>query len=194
MPTARLYLDYIDPGSWLMDRRVEAASRVTGTPVERLPWEARRPPEPLIAPDDPAWRRYWAEMSAQADAPEWVPPALVPWTRKAHELALEAREVGAFQGVHQGLFRAFLEDGLDVGRVDVLVEVARRVGLDATRVRVALDVDRQARELDRIRAEGAALGVGGVPTLELDGRRLEGVHEQEVIQAFLAGPEAGREE
>jgi predicted DsbA family dithiol-disulfide isomerase len=186
----RFYFDYVDPGSYLMDLRVERAAAQAGSPVEREPFELRPPPGELVDPDDPAWLAYWEDMAAALRI-EGIPvrrPDLVPWTRKAHELVLHAREKGDGSGVHRALFRRFLEESADIGRVDVLLEVATRAGLDVTETKAVLDVDRHAERVERGRREALARGVRGVPTLALGERILEGVHDHDVIRAFLREP------
>lgn len=187
MLEARLYVDYIDPGSYLMDGRLRRAAQTVGVTHRTAPWEVRRPPEPLLDPRDPAWVSYWRDMAAQAgDLLSAEAPTLVPWTRKAHELGLFAREKGCFDTVHASLFRAFLLEGRDIGRVDVLVELGREAGLDLTEMKAALDVDRFAGVLDEVRDSGAALGIRGVPTLVYGGEILEGIHDEEALARFLA--------
>lgn len=183
----RIYLDYIDPGSFLMDRRLRALETSTAITVERLPWEVRRPPDPMLDPDDNAWVEYWTDMARQArgEGVSLVRPELVPWTRKAHELALLAGEKGCFDKVHRALMEGFQVQGRDLGRVDLLVELGHAQGLDLTEVKAVLDVDRHAETLDRIRDEARALGVRGVPTLVAGPRVMEGVHGVEALQEFL---------
>lgn len=187
MLQVRLYLDYIDPGSFLMDRRTGAVEKDLEITVERLPWEVRRPPESLLDADDPAWRRYWGDMAAQAREDGFVlsAPALVPWTRKAHELALHAREKGCFDRVHRALLDAFHLEGRDLGRVDVLVALGQAAGLEHTETKAVLDVDRYAEALAEVRSAGARSGVRGVPTLVCGDAVLEGVRSEEEIRAFL---------
>lgn len=188
MRVARLYLDYIDPGSYLVERRLAALEGDASWRLERRPWEVRRPPEPLIDPRDPAWTGYWDEMVARLGngADGWPRPSLVPWTGKAHELGLFAREKGCFDRVHPALYRAFLRDGRDIGRVDVLVELGQEAGLDLTELKAVLDVDRYSDDLAEVRARAEELGVRGVPTLVLGDRVLEGVHDREALERFLA--------
>ncbi len=191
MLRARLYFDYVDPGSWLMDRRLGAVAGEGEVRVERLPFEFRPPPDRQLDPADPAWRAYWSSMADAAlrDGLELRRPDRVPWTRKAHELALYAREQDRFDPVHDGLFRAFLVEGRDLGRVDVLVELARSAGLDHGETKAVLDVDRYADTVERLRCDALEAGIRGVPTITMEGRRLEGIHSPEAIDAFLAGHE-----
>lgn len=184
----RLYFDFVDPGSYLMDLRLDRLAAGLDRTVERVPFELRPPPEPLLDAADPGFVAYWSDMARmlEAEGVRAVRPALVPWTRKAHELVLHAAEQGADPGaVRRALFRRFHEDGLDIGRVDVLLEVAAAADLDRTATKAVLDVDRHAGAVRQARAEGEAGGVRGVPTLTMDEDRLEGIHDEEAIRAFL---------
>jgi hypothetical protein len=185
--TAILYLDYVDPLSFILEREIAALEAEGVPPLRRYPWELRPPPAKLVHVADPLWLRRWqeAEKLVTAGGPKLVRPALVPWTRKAHELALHARAKDRFQDVHAALFRAFLEEGRDIGRVDVLVTIAREVGLDPVEVKAVLDVDRHTAELDGLRGDAERLGVRGVPTLLVAGERIEGVLPSEALRALL---------
>jgi predicted DsbA family dithiol-disulfide isomerase len=185
----RFFFDYVDPGSYLMEIRVTRAAADAGVAVERVPYEVRPPPEPLLAPGDAAWTEYWNAMARELEAERLAVrrPGLVPWTRKAHELLQHAREHEREGDVHRALFRRFLVEGEDIGRVDVLLAVATAAGLDPTETKAVLDVDRHAAGVGEARALGQRMGVRGVPTLTTEGRILEGIHGEGDIGAFLSG-------
>lgn len=181
------YYDYVDPASYLVDRILaRLGDRMDGGLVPR-PFELRRPPGAMVDADSEAWRSYEEEMEAAAEAldVELDPPGLVPWSRKAHELALHARSKGVFPEVHQALFRAYFVDGRDVGRVDVLVELAVKLGLERTETKAVLDVDRYLEALETERSRAERRGVRGVPTLLAGERKLEGFHPEDEILTFL---------
>ena len=187
MLQVRLYFDYIDPGSLLVERRLGRIVRERQASLEPVPFEVRPPPEALIDVGSDAWRGYWTVMAdaAREEGLQLRAPSRVPWTRKAHELGLQAREKGRFEEIHRAVFRAVLEEGRDVGRVDVLVDLARGCGLDPGETKAALDVDRHTAELDRLRREGEADGVRGVPTVVAGGELLEGVPSAAELREFL---------
>jgi predicted DsbA family dithiol-disulfide isomerase len=92
-------------------------------------------------------------------------PAVLPRTRKAHEAARFAAEKGVEREMRGAIYRAVFADGLDVGRIDVLVQLAVSVGLDATEARVVLDVDRHT---EAVLADGELArraGIDAAPTL-----------------------------
>jgi predicted DsbA family dithiol-disulfide isomerase len=184
---ARLFYDYVDPGSFLMDLRVERVCRRLGWAFERIPFEVRPPPEAPVDPDEPAWRAYWRVTADEltAEGCRIVAPPRVPWTRKAHELGFHARECAVFEEVHRALFEAFHTAGQDIGRVDVLLGVAAAVGQEATGTRAVLGVDRHAQAVTEARERAVGEGVRGVPTLQGGRELLEGVRNDEEIRAFL---------
>lgn len=185
----RLFFDYVDPRSFVVDRRLRAVEERTGREAARHPFEVVVPPNPLRDPEDEAWRRAWEEAAdaAEEDGTRLARPRIVPWSRKAHELALHAREEGVGREVHRALFDAFHLEGLDIGRVDVLVDLAVGVGLDMTHTRAVLDVDRHLEEVRGLRKAAERLGIGGVPTLLAGGDRSEGLVDAETLADLLRG-------
>jgi predicted DsbA family dithiol-disulfide isomerase len=182
----RLYFDFVDPGSFLLLRRLDSL----GVDYALDGFEMRPPPAPPVDPSDPTWSDYWDSVAPALRELD-VEPALaarVPWTRKAHELAVHASEAGApgaGRRMVERLFRAFVEDGVDLGRIDLLVEMAEAEGLDRTEARAVLDVDRYRDTVDDRRRAAVDRGVRGVPTLLQGDRRLEGIHDVNTLRAFI---------
>ena len=184
--TVEIFYDFIDPLSWLLARELEAAIG-PAAPVRWIPLELRPPPTPLTTLTDPELAARWAEAADLRgdEHPPFAPPRLVPWTRKAHELLAHADEHGAADAVRRAVFQAYLFDGRDVGRVDVLVDIAREAGLDPSETKAVLDVDRHEAAVARLRSEALASGVSVVPTLRRGDRRLEGFHNGAAVRTFL---------
>lgn len=182
----RLYFDFVDPGSLLLLRRLDALD------VEYAleGFEMRPPADPPVDPSDPVWQGYWESVvpALRELGVEPAPPERIPRTRKAHELVAHARAGGApgcDVRLVERLFHAFLEDGVDLGRIDLLVGVAENAGLDRTEVRAVLDVDRYRDTIDDRRRVALDRGVRGVPTLMRGERRLEGLHDENTLRAFI---------
>ena len=181
----RFYFDYVDPLSFLIERRLAALEGEAGVTVERVPLELVTPPAPLLDPAADPWRERWVEARAAAPELELASPRVLPWTRKAHELAHEARAQERFEPVHRALFEAFHLQGRDLGRVDVLLEIAVRFGMDLTHTKAVLDVDRHTEAVEAARADAERLAVAGVPALLADDRRMSGLHDRGALLAFL---------
>ena len=202
------YFDYVDPACWLLDQALRALASTGLKPVRpagpklvrpvalklvRRPFELRPPPLPPIDPESEVWRSRCDGVRAGArDHGLRVPtPRWMPWSRKAHELSLHARAKGCCEAVHAALFRAFFEKKADIGRVDVLVALAEERGLDASETRAVLDVDRYAAEVGEMRDAALREGVRAPPTLEMDGRRLEGLPDRRGLLRFLRASASG---
>lgn len=92
-------------------------------------------------------------------------PRLRPDARKANELALFARGAGLEATLRQALYRAYWQDGADIGRIDVLQALAAGLGLDELDVKIALDLDRFRAEVLRDEAFATRLGIRRPPVL-----------------------------
>lgn len=123
-----------------------------------------------------------------------APPAL-PRTRKAHEAAKAAEARGAGRAMREALFRAVFAEGRDVGRIDVLVAIGALVGLDATELKVVLDIDTFGASVDGDRALARRLGIDAVPALVVgagtDARLVVGAQPYAALREMLMEPTPG---
>ena len=194
----RVAYDYVDPGSYLaarlLDRWIAGGSRELE--ISWMPLELSAPPAMPVDPRAPEWSAMTGAMRGHAAAlgVPFSPPARIPWSRKAHELALHARERGCFGSVHRALFEAHFSGSEDIGRIDALADIAAEGGLDPWEVRTVLGVDRYRPEIERLRRAARRAGIRGVPTFESGGARLEGFGAPSALRRFLeeeVGPAPG---
>ena len=185
----RFAFDYVDPGSYLAFKLLER--RVPSLPVPvRMTWIHLELRVPWSAPID-ADEVGWSEMTglirdhARIERIPFSTPTQIPRTRKAHELALHAKEKGCFEPVHLALFEAHFQDGLDIGRIDVLVGIGAESGLDRSEARTVLGVDRFSATVDSLRAEALGQGIRGVPTIIGPNGAAEGFHGPESLLDFI---------
>jgi 2-hydroxychromene-2-carboxylate isomerase len=181
-----LYFDFIDPLSRLMGGELASIPEIGPRGFAWRPLEMRPPPAPLTTLEDPSMADLWADVGAtDPQGRRYAPPLLVPWTRKAHELVLHAGASDMDREVRELVFDAYLVEGRDIGRVDVLVELARSAGLDATETKAVLDVDRYEAEVAEAQAAARKRGIDAPPALEHAGRTLRGFHNAAAIRTFL---------
>ncbi len=180
-----VFFDFVDPASYLMSR-VLAEIQSPSDPVWKG-FEVRAPPAPLIDPGGEPWHGYQSRMLQVAEALD-VPmnePTFVPWTRKAHEMGVLAVEQHCYEAVRDALFQAHFVRGLDIGRIDVLVDLGSNLGMDPGELRAVLGVDGNTSVVLSDRALGEEWGVVDVPTLVAGGRRMEGLQPTSAIEAWL---------
>ncbi len=185
----RLYFDYVDAASYLLEARVRGLIASTTIPALILePFEIRPPPSPLLDPDDPERERIRAHLVPEARelGLELKRPWIIPWTRKAHELALHGEANGCFHEIHRAIFRAYFGEERDIGRVDVLVEIARQTGLDPMETKAVLDVDRFRDQVEDKRRAALAAGVEDFPALKAGDEILGGYPDTRTLEGFLA--------
>ena len=82
----------------------------------------------------------------------------VPNTFDAHRVLRRALREGRQDEVHEQLFRAYFQEGRDIGDPRVLADVTG----------IALAGDEEAEDVRREEAEGRALGIRGVPFFVVD--------------------------
>jgi predicted DsbA family dithiol-disulfide isomerase len=184
----RLFYDYVDPASYLLEQRLRRLLEPGPVGLVLEPFELVPPPGALWNPEGEEWGARWESLESEVDDPTGgrARPWIVPWSRKAHELAIHAREKDCFPEIHEMLFRAYLSEGRDIGRVDVLVELARPAGLDPMETKAVLDVDRHSNQVAEKRKEALEAGVVGAPTILWKGRILLGYPDERALHEFLA--------
>ncbi|MDH6708697.1 protein-disulfide isomerase [Kitasatospora sp. MAA19] len=98
--------------------------------------------------------------------------------------AAEAAEEAFAQGLGWPFVEALLArvEELDARGQQVLLEVARAVGVDAEEVDTALIDGRHMLTVDADQAEGRAIGVTGTPTYVIGGTRLDGGQSQDGLR------------
>jgi predicted DsbA family dithiol-disulfide isomerase len=109
-----------------------------------------------------------------------------PNTLLAHRLILFAEDQGKADAVIHALFRALFQDGRDVGRAEVLAEIAGEAGLDPAEVTEFLQSDRFAREVQEGHARAERIGIRGVPVFIVDHEHaITGAQPPEVLAGLL---------
>ncbi len=200
-----IYSDVICPWCYVGKRRFEKALGAPGMPRQlAITW---RPFE--LNPDMPAegieravYRvtKFGPDKARQLDqqmtetgrevgiafAFDKVPRT--PNTRLAHRLIWQAERQGleAQSALVDRLFEAYFEQGLDIGRQDVLLELANSAGLDPEEARFALESDGSLTAVLGLEAAGINMGIRGVPYFVLiDKYAISGAQPPEVWQDAL---------
>ncbi len=185
-PSLIFYFDYVDPGSYLMHRQL-GQLLPDGVEPTAHPFEVRPVPQELIDATDPDWKAYEDTVKGLALKAEiqMTHPVFIPWSRKAHELHLHAAEHGLEGPIHEEIFSARFREGADIGRIDILVAAAERVGLDLSETKAVLDVDKHRNRVVDLRREADASGIQRAPTLRFGHMNLEGPASIGELRHFL---------
>ncbi len=165
-----VFSDYVCPFCYLEEPDLARVQEEYGEAVE-VDWRAyelRPEPIPTLDPDGDYLHRVWnASVYPMAKALGMTLrlPTVQPRSRKALEAAEYARVEGRFDEMHDALFRAFFENGKDIGDTNLLLEVGASAGLDCERLRAALEEGRYTEKILADEELARRLGVGSVPTM-----------------------------
>lgn len=107
-------------------------------------------------------------------------------TQRAQELAAFAEANGVGEPIHDALFKAFQVDNVNVYELDVLVEIAVSVGLDAVAARTALEAQTFAATVARDQLTAREIGVTSVPTFVAGGRGVVGAQPLDALRQLVA--------
>ena len=187
--TLRFFFDAVDPLSFATHRALGSVEEHREVRAVRIPIETYPADAPLTETQDSFWRPRWAEGERIAEEMGFslVRPDLVPRSSKAHELILHAEESDLGRPALDAIFAAYFLDGHDIGRIDVLVDIAQSVGLDLTESKAVLDVDRYGAEILGAHQQALAAGVTSAPALVTPAATLQGFHNQAAIGTLLDG-------
>ena len=106
-------------------------------------------------------------------------------SRLAQELAAWGDEAGVTDPLHDALFRAYFVKAQNVGSIDVLVDIAESVGLEATEARSVLEDRRYESTIDAHWVRARSVGVTGVPTFVADGIGVVGAQPYEALEGLM---------
>ncbi len=111
--------------------------------------------------------------------------AFMPNTRVSHTLIKLAPDHLASDLV-ESIYRAYFEEGLDIGSIDVLVSIGTSHGLDPDRLRQQLESDTMQKEIEEDLELARQLEITGVPFFVIDNQlALSGAHPVETfLKAF----------
>ena len=106
-------------------------------------------------------------------------------SRLAQELGKWAEEQGRGERFHQAVFRSYFADGKNIGDSQVLVAVARSVGLSERQAQHVIETRAFEKAVDHDWQLSYRSGITAVPTFRLNGQPLVGAQPTTVLEQFL---------
>jgi predicted DsbA family dithiol-disulfide isomerase len=123
-----------------------------------------------------SWERSLAmdaEVAATGKSPgvefNYDKVLMTPNTLPGHRLLWWAEQRNQQDPLAEALFRAYFTEGRDVGRHDVLAEIASETWLPKIEARAFLDSDAGTKEVSEEATKGLRLGLQGVPFFVVNG-------------------------
>ena len=97
-----------------------------------------------------------------------------------------ARDLGRYDSFHQNIFHAYFTEGLDIGKADVIADVAGKSGLDEKETLNVVRDDRYASRLNETRKEASLIGLTGVPLFIIENKhKIVGAQPIETFRDLL---------
>ena len=104
-----------------------------------------------------------------------------PNTLHSHRLIRFAGQCGRESETVEAIYRAYFQEGRDIGDLAVLIDIGRGLGLDGGDLGAYLASDADIVQMLNDNARAHRLGVNGVPCIIIDGvYALAGAHEPDV--------------
>lgn len=130
--------------------------------------------------------RVAAEGSGEGIAFAFERIERTPNTLAAHQLIELAQRQGRGDPTVDALFRAYFEEGRDVGEPAVLREIALASGVDCEGMEALWADSDELQRILRIESELRGLGIDAVPTFVFDRRTgVSGAHPPEALAAAI---------
>ena len=174
--------------------RIERLRKAHGLRVKwvHFPLHPDTPPQGRSLEDLFAGRGYdiekrQAEMRARMQA-EGLPYGTRTHTynsRLAQELAAWADTQPGGDAIHDAMFRAYFVDTRNIGDPEVLVEIAKSVGLPADQAREVIEKRTHQAAVDADWEKSRRYGVTGVPTVVIGNQGVVGAQPYEVLEELV---------
>jgi predicted DsbA family dithiol-disulfide isomerase len=93
-------------------------------------------------------------------------------SRLAMEASEFAREEGKYNSFSENVFHAYFTEARDIGKQDVVMELAGAAGLDVKALQEGLHQGRYAQRIRKAQEEGQRYNITGVPTFIINEKHM----------------------
>jgi predicted DsbA family dithiol-disulfide isomerase len=156
-----------------------------------MPFELRPYPNETLRPEGDYLQQAWSQsvfpLARFMDVPIMLPDVSPqPHTHLAFEGFQYAKEHGKGNDYNHRVLRAFFQEGLDIGSIDVLTKLADEVELNRKEFEEALRT-RKYREAHRqaLRHAHDEARIEGVPAFFIGKQRLTGLQSKETLETMI---------
>ncbi|PHR91672.1 MAG: disulfide bond formation protein DsbA [Robiginitomaculum sp.] len=183
----KFYFNFRSPYCYLVSKRVFGLDERFHINWQWRPlggWDGRSKPDRVVK-KLPLARQDLARWCARYGIPMNPPPKTTDPTR-AGAASLYAQAQGKLKPYLVETMHAEWGEGLDIGQLDVLSEIATRIGLDAHALCAAADDPANLAQLDTYAQEAETDGVIGVPSFVIDDQIFWGNDRLDFVEEHLA--------
>lgn len=181
----KVYLDYICPVCFLTTFSFNAAIKNKDIKVNYIPFEI-----PDIDINNDLFRKsFWNDVLENI-AKNFGHEAKIPDIPKLQsKLACEAfyfaNDNGKGKEFNSKVYETFFEKGKDIGKIDVLSEVASEIGLDSDDIKLALETRRYKEQHKQAIEKGKKDNINAVPTIIIGHTKIIGYRKKEFFDNII---------
>ena len=197
MTKVKIYSDYVCPFCYLGEQILEEVRNENPElelEVEWKPFELRPFPTPTLRPEEEYLPKVWRtsvypmaeKLGVNIKLPTISPQ---PHTDLAFEGFQFAKEQGKGDAYTIRLFEAFFKENKDIGKTEVLSQLAQEVGLDQEAFKEALESRRYKEQHEEAFQESLKSGIQAVPTFQIGDKLYQGVIPKEELRELLKNEE-----
>jgi predicted DsbA family dithiol-disulfide isomerase len=145
---------------------------------------------PTLEPQGDYLSRVWQEhvypLAEKMGFTMNLPP-VQPRTRLAHAAVKWAADYGRFNDYNSALFKAFFQDGLDIGKLEILQQIAEKLDMDTDGFATESQVDAYVCKVLRDEETAQEANVRAVPAYVANGKVLAaGVQTLAQLQQLIS--------
>lgn len=151
------------------------------------PAEGIQPDKAREAGDAAARKATWNRITAMADAVgfEIKPPKVLTNSRAALAATEFARESGRDAALEDRIYKAYFNEGVNIGDAETVARLAVDAGLDAGAIADAIKAPKYEMRLKNNALAANNRGVSGVPTFFIGEYPLVGAQSLDAMRAIL---------
>lgn len=105
------------------------------------------------------------------------------------KLSLKAGEFSKtknkFDEYHEAVFKAYFQEAKDIGDIKVIIEIAKKIGLDIEELENYLKSNEADKILERHKEEAIKDGINGVPTFIIGDKKIVGAQPYNIIKKVV---------
>ena len=113
------------------------------------------------------------------------PPRYTPNSLYSLQATEYAQQQGKFLEYHHAAYRAYWDEGADLGDPSVLADIGANVGLNGDELRQSLESGENAQKVIDQYHEALGYGIRGIPTFVFDNLLFTGAQPYEVFQRVM---------
>ena len=114
------------------------------------------------------------------------PPKVTPNTMYILEATEYAQQQGKFMEFHHAAYKAYWEDGLDLGDLAVIEGLAQQNSLNSTELLEGLESGQYTPAVMEQYQQALGHGIRGIPTFVLGNLLFTGAHPYEIFQSAMS--------